>query len=136
MKRIQFISVLMFTTFVIFLFVGSVFAAPGTGGGTPLPPTSNYPITITNPLKGGTNSLAGFINLVLQNVVMPIGGLVAVIFIIYSGFLFVTARGNETKLATAKKAFMYAAIGTAILLGALGISIAIQNTISSITSTP
>lgn len=135
MKRIQFVSVFMSTLFVTFLFVGSVFAQ-GTGGGTPLPPTSNYPIAINNPLKGGTNSLAGFINLVLQDVVMPIGGLVAVIFIIYSGFLFVTARGNEAKLETAKKAFMYAAIGTAILLGALGISMAIQNTISSITSTP
>jgi len=108
------------------------FASAGSGGGGP-PPSTNYPIVIQNPLKNGTNSLYGFINLVINDIILPVGGVIAVIFIIYSGFLFVTARGNETKLATAKNAFLYAAIGTAILLGAWAISLAIENTIKQIT---
>lgn len=124
-------------TAITFLLVRAQIAlasAHSTGGGGAPPPIS-YPINIKNPLKNGTNSLYGFINLVINDVILPVGGVIAVIFIIYSGFLFVTAQGNETKLATAKKAFLYAAIGTAILLGAWAISLAIESTINQITAT-
>ncbi len=119
-------------TAITFLLVRAQIAFAQAGGGTP-PPPINYPINIPNPLKNGTNSLYAFINLVITDVILPVGGVIAVIFIIYSGFLFVTSRGNETKLATAKKAFLYAAIGTAILLGAWAISLAIESTIQQIT---
>lgn len=112
----------------LFLFLVPVFVLAGG------PPNSGYNILIPNPLIGGTNNLYSFISLVINNVLMPLGGVVVVIYIIYSGFLFVTARGNETKLATAKRAFMYAVIGTAILLGAWAISLAIKATIGQITN--
>lgn len=112
----------------LFLLLVPVFVLAGG------PPNSGYNILIPNPLIGGTNNLYSFISLVINNVLMPLGGVVVVIYIIYSGFLFVTARGNETKLATAKRAFMYAVIGTAILLGAWAISLAIKATIGQITN--
>jgi hypothetical protein len=62
-----------------------------------------------------------------------IGGILAVFFIIYSGFLFVTAGANDTKRSDAKKALLYAVIGTAILVGARGLSLIICSTVESLT---
>ncbi len=132
MKRTIYVLSLAIVLFVLNYSLATANSHQG-GGGTP-PPTTNYGITIPNPLKNGTNSLYAFINLVINNVILPVGGVLAVIFIIYSGFLFVTARGNPTKLETAKQAFLWAAIGTAILLGAWAISLAIEATITQITS--
>jgi len=50
----------------------------------------------------------------IVRVTLPIAGL----FIVYSGFLFLTASGDEGKLTTAKKTFGWAIVGLAILLGA------------------
>jgi hypothetical protein len=47
-----------------------------------------------------------------------VGLIVAAVFIIYSGFLFVSARGSEDGIKRAKNAFFYTVLGTAILLGA------------------
>ena len=52
--------------------------------------------------------------------------------IIWSGFLFVTARGSDEKLSTAKKAFAYAVIGAAIVLGAFVIEQALQGTVDQL----
>ena len=51
---------------------------------------------------------------------------------VYAGFLFVTARGNETQLGTAKKAFLGAVIGTAIIMGVWVIAKAIVGTVNAI----
>ena len=69
---------------------------------------------------------------VIRDVVNPRGGVVAVFFIVYSGFLFVTARGSEDKLKTAKRALLYSVIGTAILLGAWVIAEVIASTINQL----
>jgi len=62
----------------------------------------------------------------IAKIVAQIGLPLAVIAIIYAGFLFVTARGNEEQIKTAKKAFFWAIIGTALLLGARAIAEAIK----------
>jgi hypothetical protein len=49
-------------------------------------------------------------------------------FIIYSGFLFVTARGNEESLTKAKQALLYAIIGGVIIAGAEALAIIIADT--------
>ncbi|MEO8637737.1 MAG: pilin [Candidatus Taylorbacteria bacterium] len=90
---------------------------------------------ISNPLKGGC-SLYNLIELVINNVVLPIGGVIVVFFIIYSGYLLVVSAGNEEKVSKAKKAITYTLIGAAILLGSWVISTAIKNTIEQITVTP
>jgi hypothetical protein len=81
---------------------------------------------LTNPLKSET------IAQLVENIAAlaaKIGIPIAAIFIIYSGLLFVTARGNEEQLKKAKTNFMWAMIGTAILLGAWVIAKAISETI-------
>ena len=84
---------------------------------------------ICNPLKASS-----FSELIadITNIAMAIGFPVAVMFIIYSGFLFVTARGSEDKITKAKSTFMWAILGTAVLLGAAVIAKAVQGTVSSL----
>lgn len=94
---------------------------------TPPPPPA--PITLQNPLK--VKTIYAFIEQILD-IVFKIGTVVAIFFIIYTGFLFVTAQGNETKLATARKAFLYTIIGTALLLGAWVLATAIEGTITQL----
>jgi len=84
---------------------------------------------LENPLTVSTFQC--FVEEVLQ-VVMLIGTPVVVLAIIYSGFLFVTAQGNEDKLTIAKKAFMWSVIGGAVLLGSWALAQAIGATISAI----
>ncbi len=70
----------------------------------------------------------------IANIVAAIGGVLAVIFIIYSGFLFVTARGDVKQLDEAKAAFKWTVIGTAVLLGAYVIATAIMALVQSLGS--
>lgn len=84
---------------------------------------------INNPL-GNTSTFAELIAKI-ASIVLKIGFPIAVLFIIYSGFLFATARGSEDKIKTAKQTFTWAIIGTAILLGAEVLALAIQATIES-----
>ncbi len=87
---------------------------------------------LPNPLAGGVDSIQALLVLVLNNIVLPIGSIVVVIMIIYSGFLFVTARGSEDKIDTAKHVLKYVVIGTAILFGSVIISSVIGNTLCQI----
>ena len=47
--------------------------------------------------------------------IIGIAGLVAVIFIVYGGCLYVSSRGEPTKIETAKKSIIYAVIGLFIV---------------------
>lgn len=86
-------------------------------------------VGLQNPLK--FNTVAEFVNAIL-NIVVAIGSPIVLFFLIYAGFLFVTARGNETRLDTAKRVFLWTVIGGIVLLGAQALSAVIQNTISQI----
>jgi type IV secretory pathway VirB2 component (pilin) len=98
--------------------------------------------TIPNPFNCGSQSSTGapcdlttFITTVLNSVVMPLAAMVAVVFIIWAGFSYVTAQGNLAKLKEAHARLLWALIGTGILLGAAGISQVIQATVKSLTAT-
>jgi len=97
-----------------------------TGGGENPPER----IVLDNPL-GKDTTLRSFIVKALE-VVRNIGFVIAVFFIVYAGFMFVTARGNDEKLKKAKMAFLGAVIGTAILLGAQIFANAIEATIKGL----
>lgn len=88
---------------------------------------------LENPFKDGADSLGDFVQILATDVVMPIGAVVVVLFIIYSGYLFVVAQGNPAKLEEAKRAFLYSCIGAVVLLGAWAIAQVIQNTVDQIT---
>src|SRR3989344_5784497 len=49
-------------------------------------------------------------------------GIVALVLIVYAGFLWMTAGGNEEKISTAKKIMVNAAIGLAIILSSYAIA--------------
>ena len=100
----------------------------GSGG-----PNSSVVIKIENPLfEKSADSIPAVLGIVFNNIVLPIGAMVAVIYIMYAGFLMVTAQGSQKQIDEAKSAFFNAAIGTAILLGAWAISQAIATTINNI----
>ena len=84
---------------------------------------------IDNPLSADT--LFCFLKDVLD-VFLTVGIIIAVLFMVYAGFLFVTARGAEAQLTTAKKAFLGAVIGTAIIMGVWVIAQAIVGTVNAI----
>lgn len=84
------------------------------GDGTPFGVGTNS-ITFKNPLK--SDSLLGFIDSLI-GLLMQLAIPVIALFIIYAGFLFVSARGEDAKLTKAKKTLVNTFIGTAIILGA------------------
>lgn len=88
--------------------------------------------TIDNPFGGAGSTLPQLFAAIIDKIILPIGGVVAVISFIWSGFLFVTAQGDEGKLKTAKTALLYTAIGTAILLGASAITKILSTTIDQL----
>ena len=91
-------------------------------------------INLPNPFNCGAASCTLFTLLrkVINDILLPIGGVLAVLAFIYSGFLYVTAQGNEAKLATAHKALLYTSLGTAVLLGSWVIAQVIENTINQL----
>ncbi len=85
---------------------------------------------LQNPL-GSTSSFPALISKIAK-IVAQIGLPAAAMVIIYSGFLFATAGGNEDKLKKAKQTFFWAIIGTALLLGAWAIAEAIKQFITTL----
>jgi hypothetical protein len=86
----------------------------------------------SNPFKN-LGSFEKITSAVLTGIVIPVGLPVLAIFIMYTGFLFVKARGNPAELVNAKKAAKWTAIGGFIMIGALTIVQFIQATFNNIT---
>ncbi len=88
---------------------------------------------LCNPIKFG--SIQDFFQAVLQ-IAAEVGSVIIILAFIYSGFLFVSARGNQEELSKAKKSITYTVIGAIIVLGAWAFSVAITNTVNTITNKP
>ena len=96
------------------------------------PTTTSGSARIENPLESkGINSINGLIKVLLTGV-LRIGIPIVALAIIYSGFLFVSARGNSEGIKKAKETLMYTLIGSAILLGSWAIAQLISNTVLSL----
>jgi TrbC/VIRB2 pilin len=89
-------------------------------------PPSN---TLINPL--GTTDLMTFLGKILT-FVTQIGTIAIVVMVVYDGYLFVVARGNETKISEARQALLYTIIGALILLGAQAIADGIKDTVTAL----
>lgn len=87
---------------------------------------------LCNPLRG-IDSFEELLARILEAVVR-IGTIFLTAAIIWVGFLFVAARGNQEKITKARQALFYAVIGGLILLGAQAIASVIQSTVGSLTS--
>jgi type IV secretory pathway VirB2 component (pilin) len=78
-------------------------------------PTATNPIGFTNPLKYNT------VEEVTQNVLdslQKILGVLAVLFVVIGGLMYILSAGDEKKIETAKKIITGALIGLAIVLAA------------------
>ncbi len=113
---------------------GLVEAQP-TGGGNPPTGGGNPPVTfsIPNPFKQGVgDSLYTLIQKIMDDIVMPLGAVLCVLAFIYAGFKYVMAQGNKTAIEEANRMLLYAAIGTAVLLGSWVLARAICNTVHAL----
>lgn len=88
------------------------------------------PIKIDNPFKKDT--IKGLIETIVNDILLPVGSVVAAVMVIYAGFLYVTAAGDPGQIKKAHDALLWAVIGAAILLGAWAISNAISGTIDTL----
>lgn len=108
----------------IFLLTSSSYAQlTGSNSGGP------SSLQIENPIKA--DSLASLLSDILS-IIVQIGVPILVIMIIFTGFLFVMAKGDPAKLKDAKKAIISVLVGSTIVLGAFAISQAIQNTVGEL----
>ncbi len=130
-----------FALVIVLLFSATPFLVGAQDTTTNIPDTTtnntsptSISIQIKNPFKcsGDTCTIPGFINTILNSILLPIGGVVAVLMIMYAGFLYVTAGGDEGQIKKAHNALLWAVIGAAILLGAKVISDAIRETINQL----
>ncbi len=87
---------------------------------------------LNNPLNDNFSSIPAFIAGALKALAMIALPIIS-LFLVISGFLFVTAQGNETKLKDAKRNFMYVIFGALLILGAWILSTLIAGTISQLT---
>jgi hypothetical protein len=142
----------------LFLSTGTVFADPWAPGqpsqpvqppvpgtvpisnGTPVTPapvpisTDNGqvvlpPVRLMNPLK--VKTIEELLNLILDIVIL-LAAPVIVFFIIYSGFLYVTARGKPEQIKTATNALTWTIVGALIILGAKILLTIVTGTVNSL----
>jgi hypothetical protein len=93
--------------------------------------SNNVSFTIDNPFNG-PNNLFDFLKVIIEKVLMPLGGVAVVIAFIFSGFLYVKAQGNKAEIENAHRALLYSAIGAAVLLGSWAIANVIKATIEQL----
>jgi len=95
--------------------------APGAGG--------CQPGQLCNPLQAST--IQEFLLQIIE-ILIIFATPVIIAFIMYAGFLFVTARGNESQISDAKHALTWAVVGGVVLLAAQMIITVIQNTVTAL----
>lgn len=86
-------------------------------------------VLLENPIKAKT--FQQLVEAILK-VVVTIGTPIAILAIIYSGFLFVKARGKPEDLVTARTALLWTIIGVVVLLGAQLLATIIKGTITNL----
>lgn len=105
----------------------------------PTSPPNQNAITwkITNPLRAEIgDDVSSIIKAIMGSIVMPLASILVVLAILYSGFKFVVAQGNPKELEDARRGLIWVLVGSAILLGAYGISEVLETTIQQIAPIP
>ena len=86
--------------------------------------------TLKNPL-GEIKTVDALVKFII-NLALQIGLPIAALFIMYAGYMFVTARGNTSQLDAAKETLLYTIIGSAVLLGAYVITDILTGTLNKL----
>ena len=84
---------------------------------------------LQNPLK--YNTIEGFLRAMLDLLIV-IAFPIIVLFMVYAGFLFISAQGNTDKLNEAKRIFLWTIVGALIVLGASVLSRAVEGTVNQL----
>jgi len=111
---------------LVFFLSAAVPAAYGASIGTGPSSGSN---SLVNPLKA--DSIEGLF-LAIIDIILVFAVPIIVLFIMYAGFLYVTARGNPDSIKTANSALLWAVVGGVIILGARVILEIIKGTVSAL----
>lgn len=130
-KKISVLVLLVFFCLPIITLAVSSGAPTNVNSGTPTNVSgpgngnSSLSVKLANPISSNTVSalLSKLLDLVVQ-----IGVVVVTMGIIYSGFLYATARGNSSKVKSAHETFYWTIIGAAIVLGAFAITKVVGDT--------
>lgn len=88
---------------------------------------------LPNPLSSNLSSVPAFLSAAFTGLVkvsLPI----ITVFIVYSGFLFVTAQGNQEKLRVAKTNFFFVLLGALLILSAWILANIIGGTVANLTT--
>lgn len=72
-------------------------------------------MTLTNPLKS-KNIETFLLNII--DILLVFALPLVILYIMYAGYLFVTAQGNATKVTEARSALLWAVVGGVIVFGA------------------
>lgn len=87
--------------------------------------------TLNSPLEGnGITNIPELIEAILRFIII-VATPIVVLFIIYSGFQYVAARGNAEQTQKATKSLTYAIMGGILILGAVALSNIITNVVNS-----
>lgn len=93
-------------------------------------PTFSGSARLENPLDNIT-TIPGFFRAIIE-ILLVFAIPFIVFFIIWAGFLYVTARGNPEKIKQAHNALLYALIGGLLILGANLLLDVITNTVEQV----
>jgi len=81
----------------------------------------------------GFNSIESLLTTILT-IFITIATPIIVMFIIYAGFMYVTAKGNAEQTKQATRALTYAVIGAILVLGAVTLGQILENLVGSFTA--
>lgn len=87
---------------------------------------------IKNPLSKTTTLSQVILNVI--SIVRILLIMAAVLYLLYAGFMFVTARGEPGKIVKARNALLWGCVGIALILSAQVLITSLQNTVNGILS--
>lgn len=102
----------------------------GLGEGTTGSGLGSNRVTLANPIAA--NNVQELFQAIID-IVIVFAIPIIVFFIIYAGFLYVTARGNESTIQKAHMALLYALIGGLLILGARVLIEVVAGTVEGVT---
>lgn len=112
------------------MFTSALFLSATVVQAQPTTTTQTQMVYLKNPVKA--TSLVDLLKAILDVVIKVFIPIIS-LALIYSGYMFISARGNTEKIETAKKGFVYSLAGAGILLGGWAITGIIHATITAIT---
>ncbi len=85
-----------------------------------LPTTSpeNWQLIFNPTCASGSNDAVCTLLLNAKNLLLGVGGGIGVLLLVYAGFMYVTAYGNEERATQAKKIILWTIVGLIIIMGA------------------